>query len=77
MTNTFELPPTSIFDHESQRKTLLIEENEKIACEIFELTKRLDELLAKLDSNCGRPPRAKMLPRKKLSNMPEQSVAAS
>jgi hypothetical protein len=59
------------------RKALLIDENEKIACEIIELTERLTELVAKLDSNCGAPPRAKLLPRKKLSNTPEQTVVAS
>jgi hypothetical protein len=33
MTTTFKLPSTSFVDQELQRKTLLIEENEKIACE--------------------------------------------
>jgi hypothetical protein len=77
MTTTFKLPSTSFVDQELQRKTLLIEENEKIACEIFELMKRLDALVAKLDSNCGAPPRARMLPRRKLSNTPAQTVVGS
>jgi hypothetical protein len=68
---------TDTIDQQLQRKTLLIEENEKIAREIIQLTNCLTELVAKLDSNRGRAPLRKMLPRKELTNTPEQTVMAT